>query len=183
MSLETRSQNVIADRDGDKLFPKWLLTPTDGNNLLPALLEAMVLTFAEASTKGDKAFEAYGSLIEYGTGASVVGEFSVGGVLKHFLENGDYDGVRVVDSNRAEAVSGFDIATRAAAVIEYLQGNIDRFEDLERTKPDAQSWRNQTGTVEPVDTLTRELLRDMKTAYIEVREAVRKATQQKKTVA
>ena len=183
MSLETRSQNVIADRDGDKLFPKWLLTPADGNNLLPALLEAMVLTFAEASTKGDKAFEAYGSLIEYGTGASVVGEFSVGGVLKHFLENGDYDGVRVVDSNRAEAVSGFDIATRAAAVIEYLQGNIDRFEDLERTKPDAQSWRNQTGTVEPVDTLTRELLRDMKTAYIEVREAVRKATQQKKTVA
>ena len=183
MSLETRSQNVIADRDGDKYFPKWLLTPVDGNNLLPALLESMVLTFADASTKGERAFEAYGALIEYGTGESVVGEFSVGGILKHYLENGDYDGVRVVDSNRAEAVRGSDVSSRAAAIIEYLQGNIERFEDLERTKPDAQSWRNQTGTVEPVDTLTRELLRDMKTAYVEVREAVRKVTQQRKTVA
>lgn len=183
MSLETRAQNRIADREGEKFFPKWLLTPVDGNNLLPGLLEAMVLTFADASTKGKHAFDAYACLIEYGTGASVVGEFSVGGVLKHFLEHGDYDGINIVDKDRAAAVSGYDISTRAAAIIEYLQANIDRFEDLERTKPSKESWRNQQGTVEPVDTLSRELLRDMKTGYIEVREAVRMATQQKKTVA
>lgn len=183
MSLETRKQNVIADRDGDKLFPQWLLTPVDGNNLLPALLEAMVLTFADASTMGKNAFNAYGALIEYGTGESNVGKYEVGGLLKHFLETGDYDGVRIVDSGRASAVEGFDISTRAAGILKYLQGNIDRFEELELTKPDPQSWRNQTGTVEPVDTLTRELLRDMKNAYVEVKEAVQKAAKQGSSVA
>ena len=184
MSLETRSQNVITDSDGDKKFPKWLLTPVDANNLLPALLESMVLTFADASTKGERAFDAYGALIEYGTGESVVGDFAVGGLLKHFLETGDYDGVRIVDENRAQLVKGDDIASRAAGIIEYLQGNIERFEELELTGPDPKSWRNQTGTVEPVDTLTRELLRDMKNAYVEVREAVKNSsTRQRRTVA
>ncbi len=182
MSLETRKQNVITDQDGEKFFPKHLLTPVDGNNLLAGLLEAMVLTFADATTRGKQAFEAYAALVEYGTGESVVGDFAVGGLLKHFLENGDYNGVRIVDQDRADAVSGHDLGSRAAGIIEYLQANIDRFEDLERTKPDPKSWRNQQGTVEPVDTLSRELLRDLKTGYLEVRDAVRKATQQKKTV-
>jgi hypothetical protein len=174
MSAEDRDQNVIADRDGDKQFPMWLLTPTDRNNLLPALLEAMVLTFAEVSTKGKDAFAAYESLIEYGTSQGLYGEFQIGGSLRHFLEMGDYDGVRIVDQIRADSVVGNDRYQRAEKIIEYLQRSIERFEDLERSGPDPKSWRNSDGTVQPIDTLTHELLPDLRNAYGQVLQAVRK---------
>lgn len=174
MSADDRDQNVIADRDGDKQFPKWLLTPTDRINLLPALLEAMVLTFAEVSTKGKGAFGAYASLIEYGTGQGLYGEFQVGGLFRHFLETGDYDGVRIVDQIRADFVAGSDRIERAEKILEYLQRNIERFEELERLGPDPQSWRNSDGTVQPMDTLTQELLPDLRNAYGQVLDAVRK---------
>jgi hypothetical protein len=174
MSADDRDQNVIADRDGDKQFPKWLLTPIDRINLLPALLEAMVLTFAEVSTKGKDAFAAYASLIEYGTGQGLYGEFQVGGLFRHFLETGDYDGVRIVDQIRADFVAGSDRFERAEKIIEYLQRNIERFEELERLGPDPQSWRNSDGTVQPIDTLTHELLPDLRNAYGQVLDAVRK---------
>ena len=174
MSAEDRDQNVIANRDGDKLFPKRLLTPTNRNNLLPALLEAMVLTFAEVSTKGRDAFAAYKSLIEYGVRDGFYGEFRVGGLLKHFIETGDYDGVRVVDQNRADFVAGDDRFERCAKIIEYLEHNIKRFENLGRSGPDPKSWRNSDGTVTPIDTLTHELLPDLMHAYAQVLDAVRK---------
>jgi hypothetical protein len=174
MSAEVQRQNVIADRDGDKFFPKHLLTLTDRNNLLPALLEAMVLTFAEVSTKGKDAFAAYESLIEYGTGQGLWVEFRVDGLFRHFLEAGDYDGVRIVDQIRADSVVGIDRYQRAEKIIEYLERNIQRFEDLERLGPDPQSWRNSDGTVQPIDTLTHELLPDLRNAYGQVLGAVRK---------
>jgi hypothetical protein len=173
MSAEVQRQNVIADRDGDKFFPKHLLTLTDRNNLLPALLEAMVLTFAEVSTKGKDAFAAYESLINYGTG-EYLDEIQVGGLVKHFIDTGDYDGVRIVDQDRANSVVGIDRYQRAEKIIEYLQRNIERFEDLERSGPDPQSWRNQIGDVNPIDTLSHELLTDLRNAYGQVLDAVRK---------
>ena len=174
MSAEVQRQNVIADRDGDKFFPKHLLTLTDRNNLLPALLEAMVLTFAEVSTKGKDAFAAYESLIKYGTGEGIFDEIQVGGLVEHFLDTGEYDGVRIVDQDRANSVVGIDRYQRAEKIIEYLQRNIERFEDLERSGPDPQSWRNQIGDMNPIDTLTHELLTDLRNAYGQVLDAVRK---------
>ncbi len=173
MSAEDREQNVIADRDGDKQFPKWLLTSTDQRNLLPALLESMVLAFADVPTKGLSAFEAYESLIAYGTGDGFYGEFRVGGLLEHFLETGDYDGVRVVDQTRADFVAGDDRFERSAKIIEYLQRNIERFKNLGYSGPDAKSWRNSDGTVTPIDTLTYELLPDLMRAYVQVLNAIR----------
>jgi hypothetical protein len=182
MSAEERDQNVIADRDGDKQFPKWLLTPTDRNNLFSALLEAMVLAFAEVSSKGKDAFAAYESLIEYGTGQGLWIDFRVNGLFRHFLETGNYDGVRIVDQGRADSVSGIDRFERAEKVIEYLQRNIERFEDLERLGPDPQSWRNSDGTVQPIDTLTHELLPDLRNAYGQVLDAVQKWLNQRDDV-
>jgi hypothetical protein len=172
MSAEERDQNVITDHGGDKQFPKWLLTATNRNNLLPVLLEAMVLSFADASTKGSSAFDAYKSLIEYGTGQGVYGKFRVGGLLRHFLETGDRDGIRIVDQARAEFVTSSNRVERAGKVIEYLQRNIERFEDLESSGPDQRSWRNAFGMVDPPDTLTHELLPDLRVAYGQVLEAV-----------
>ncbi len=173
MSRETQNQNVVADHDGDKLFPKYLLTPVDGNNLLPGLLEAMVLTFAEATAGSEHAFGAYGTLIEYGTNELGVGDFAVGGLLRHYLEFGDHNGVRIVDQDRANAVRGDNLSGRAERICEYLQRNIERFDDLERIVPDERSWRNSYGTVEPVDTLTFEILPQLQMAYKEVLDAVR----------
>lgn len=173
MTAEVHDQNVISDRDGEKLFPKWLLTSTDQRNLLPALLETMVLAFADVPAKGLNAFDAYESLIEYGTGEGFNGEFRVGGLLEHFIETGDHDGVRVVDQTRADVVAGADRFERAAKIIRYLQLNIERFENLGRSGPDPKSWRNSDGTVTPVDTLTYELLPDLMRAYVQVLEAVR----------
>jgi hypothetical protein len=173
MSREIQNQNVIADHDGDKLFPRYLLTPVDGNNLLPGLLEAMVLTFAEATTGGEQAFGAYATLIEYGTNELGVADFAVGGLLRHYLEFGDHNGIRIVDQDRADAVRGDNISSRAERICEYLERNIQRFDNLERVGPDERSWRNSIGEVEPVDTLTFEILPQLQKAYKEVLDAVR----------
>jgi hypothetical protein len=95
-------------------------------------------------------------------------------LVEHFLDTVDYDGVRIVDQDRANSVVGIDRYQRAEKIIEYLQRNIERFEDLERSGPDPQSWRNQIGDMNPIDTLTHELLTDLRNAYGQVLDAVRK---------
>jgi len=40
------------------------------------------------------------------------------------------------------------------------------------TPLDPKSWRDQSGKVDPVDTLTRELLHDLTMSYVLVRDAV-----------
>jgi hypothetical protein len=87
-----------------------------------------------------------------------------------------------VDQGRADSVSGIDRFERAEKVIEYLQRNIERFEDLERSGPDPQSWRNSDGTVQPFDTLTQELLPDLRNAYGQVLDAVQKWLNQRDDV-
>jgi hypothetical protein len=172
VSAEDRGQNVIATHEGDKFFPRWLLTPTDVRNFLPALLESMVLAFADVTTNERGAFGAYEALIEYGSGDSFYGDFQVSGLLKHFLETGEYDGIRIVDQGRAEFVSGDTVESRAEKVIEYLERNIQRFDELETSGPDSKSWRNSSGEVEPEDTLSHELLAEMRTAYEQVRDSI-----------
>lgn len=172
MSAEIEDQNVIAIHSGEVKFPKFLLTLTNKNNLLPALLESMVLAFGDIPTKGSAAFDAYRALVAYGTIDSSSGEFQVSGLLEHFLETGDHDGVRVVDQDRADLVAGTDSFQRAEKVIEYLRRNIERFESLNHSGPDPRSWRDFIGTVEPVDTLTYELLPELWRGYGQVLDAV-----------
>jgi hypothetical protein len=61
MTVEPKGQNQISTSAGIANFPKNLLTETDQNNILPVLLEAMILTFADAPIKGKSAFAAYGA--------------------------------------------------------------------------------------------------------------------------
>jgi hypothetical protein len=60
---------------------------------------------------------------------------------------------------------------RVANAIKYLDANIARFDAIETLPIDLRSWRNLVGTVEPVDTPTRELIHDLRKAYVQVREA------------
>jgi hypothetical protein len=77
MSMEIEGENKISTDAGVFAFPKNLLTETDQDNLLPALLEAMILSFADAPVKGKAAFHAYGALIEYGTGGGMAAGFEI----------------------------------------------------------------------------------------------------------
>ena len=164
-------QNKIATEKGVFNFPRNLLTETDKNNILPALLEAMVLTFAEAPTSGKAAFSAYGALIDYGTGGVMVAGFEIDGVTAHILKTGEYGNVEIVDDVRADSLLN-DPQGRIKHAIAYLDVNIERFDAIESRPMDPHSWRNQVGAVDPVDTLTRELLPDLRRAYVMVREAI-----------
>lgn len=178
MTAYPDKQNEISTEDGVLKFPL-LLTQTNASNVLPAILEAMIVTFGEASTRGKAAFDAYGALIKFGTGGGLVGDYEVGGILEHFLRegncgigNGPVGQIRTLDEARVRSVSGADMTERCDKVMHYLTENLNRLHKLEAAPIDPKSWRTQEGTVEPPDTLTLEILGDMKKAYFEVLQAV-----------
>jgi DNA-binding ferritin-like protein (Dps family) len=137
-------------------------------------MEAMVLTFAEAPTRGKSAFEAYGALIDYGTGGGMTKGYEVDGLLKQVLTTGSYDNVEIVDSDRADALKSTDASGRVENAINYLNACIELLEEINSKQLDPQSWRDVVGFVEPVETLTRELMSDMTKAYVDVRSAVQR---------
>jgi hypothetical protein len=175
MTALTNDQNQISTTKGVAKFPKNLLTSHDANNLLPALLEAMILAFGDAPTSGRSAFDAYGALIELGTGGGSVHGFSVDGLFEKILRDGDYGSVKILDNARSAAIVGSTLKERSDKVIDYLTANLDRFERIKNQSLDPKSWRNTVGTVDPVDVLTRELINDLLEAYTQVKSAVQDA--------
>jgi hypothetical protein len=167
-------QNKISTESGVFLFPKDLLSEYDTSNVLPALLEAMILTFGDAFTKGKSAFDAYRALVELGTGGGSVQGFAVDGLLENILKYGNYGSVKIVDQARADAIRGNSLEERVQKVEDYLTANLRRFESLDAEPLGPRSWRNISGSVEPVDTMTKEILNDLLLAYTEVLYAVRK---------
>jgi len=164
-------KNQISTKKGVFNFPENFLTETDENNVLPCLLEAMVLTFAEAPTRGKAAFEAYGALIDYGTGGGMTSSFKIDGIVEQILKTGDYGNITILDSNRGDSL-GASSAERAANARAFLDGGIQWFDELDATELDPRSWRNIVGSVNPVDTLSREILSDLRKGYVMVREAI-----------
>jgi hypothetical protein len=171
MTALPAGKNQISTKAGVLNFPPNFLTETDRNNVLPSLLESMVLVFGEAPTRGKAAFEAYGALVEYGSGGGMAAGFEVEGFAAQVLSTGDYDGVAVVDEARANALKN-DPNGRIANAIAYLDANIKHFDELDAKPLHPHSWRNQVGAVEPVDTMSRELLTDLRHGYVMVREAI-----------
>jgi hypothetical protein len=167
-------QNKISTESGVYLFPKDLLSEYDTSNVLPALLEAMILTFGDASTKGKSAFDAYRALVELGTGGGSVQGFTVDGLFNNILKDGNYGSATIVDQNRADAIQASTLDERVQKVEAYLTANLQRFDSLDAAPMDTRSWRNINGSVNPVDTMTKEMLKDFRHAYTEVLDAVRK---------
>jgi len=170
VTAEPSEQNQISTKDGIYNFPRHLLTETDDENVLPVLLEAMILAFAEASVVGKDAFNAYGALIEYGTGGGQTAGFEISGEVARILLSGDYGSTKILDRARASALFSAT-GSPATTALKYLERNIEHFEILDAKPLNARSWRNKTGSVDPVETLTRELLVDLRKAYIQVKEA------------
>jgi hypothetical protein len=177
ITAEPQGENRISTSAGVSGFPKNLLTETDRSNILPALLEAMILAFADAPVKGKRAFDAYSALIEYGTGGGMAAGFEIAGEAAQILTTGDYGNIQILDQMRANALAS-DPQGRIAHAINYLDANIARYDLIEALPVDPRSWRNHVGTVEPVDTLTRELIDDLRKAYVQVKEALIRFDQQ-----
>lgn len=176
MTALPKGQNQISTRNGVHNFPPNLLTETNGNNILPVLLEAMILTFADASTVGKSAFAAYGALIDYGTGGGQADAFEVDGVLAEILSSGDYGALKIVDQRRADALRN-DPAGRMKNALAYLDQNIKHFDMIDAQPLHPHSWKDIVGSIDPVDTLTRELLNCSRTSYVVVREALERYEQ------
>jgi len=170
-SASVEEPNRIVDKNGVHTFPKYLLTKTNGDNVLPALLESMVLTFADAPIKGKHAFDAYGALISYGVGGGLSDRYTLPSIFVDFLVTGQHT-LEVVDPNRAAKVSSTDYYERKAAIISYLDGYIEMLHEVSARPLSRTHWRENIGAVDPTDTLLLELMDDLLKGYVEVRTAV-----------
>lgn len=184
MTADTESVNRIVSDEGIYEFPRWLLTATNQANILPALLESMVLTFAEAPTRGKAAFYAYKAMIDLGHGGQTHSEFSAKGDLKDYLLTGKLHLVGV-DSVRTEKISQLGSTPERTQVISsYLQANLDRFLAVKKAPLGNHHWRDAVGAVDPIDTISLEMIDDLIKGYQEVLDAVLKvATEQTADIA
>jgi hypothetical protein len=162
--------NQISTIKGVYNFPKHFLTETDAPNVLPCLLESMILAFADAPTRGKAAFDAYGALIDYGTGGGTTSGFKIDGVVEQILRTGDYRNISIVDQSRASTLGGSP-AERIANAKEYLNRVIGYYDELDVAPLDPMSWRSNVGSVEPPSVMSRELLNCSRRAYLMVRDA------------
>jgi hypothetical protein len=168
MSLGDQESCQISGTDGVFQFPRSLLTLTSRNNVLPALLESMILTYADIDEKGTGAFSAYRTLIEFGWNHSdVEGEYEFPDFVNEILLMADYGKIQIQDESRSSRFLN-DYESRFDAAKDYLRANLDRFEKLGSEAPSMRGWRNSIGTVDPEDTLTIELLPDLLSAYWQV---------------
>ena len=163
--------NCIINHNGVHEFPRYLLTATNRNNVLPALLESMVLTFADVPTKGKAAFNAYGALINYGMGGGSVNQFELPNEMVSFLNDNEfvYD---VVDDIRRERIMTDDFLQRKGNVLRDLDGYLSNLQRLNDQPPSKTYWRNRSGAVHPTDTLLLELMSDLQRGFTDVRIAV-----------
>jgi hypothetical protein len=172
MTADPEITNQIVGLDGIHSFPKWLLTSTNQANILPALLESMILTFADVPARGKGAFDAYRTMIDLGCGGQTQREFTASGELKEYLSTGQLLR-KQIDERRAEALRGtFSTEERRAAILRYLDPNLNRFEQLLNQPRQNSHWRDNSGFVDPPDTLSLEILPDLRRGYTEVRNAV-----------
>jgi hypothetical protein len=173
MTGHVDSQNKIISKTGTHPFPKWMLTATDEMNLLPALLEAMVLTFGDAPTKGKAAFNAYGALLDLGSGGPTHESFDILGDFKEFLEGRDLP-LTPLDAFVVENLPSLQTAPeRKEFVLGYLETKIEDYKKIAAAPLVDSHWRSDVGKVEPANTLSLELMDDLLRGFTQVADAVK----------
>jgi len=99
---------------------------------------------------------------------------SLAGETARILSTGDYGNTQILDIARSNALSAGS-GDRITEAINYINKNIARFDGLDAMPLDVRSWRNLVGSVEPVDTMTRELMGDLRKAYVQVKDALERS--------
>ena len=166
----TVSVKVSAEK-GVLEFPYPLLTQVTEFNILPALLEAFVLTFGAVSTQGETAFLPYKRLYELGSGVGAGVTFTATGELKDFIETGTTQ-LAVVDNASRKLFIADTQEDRCSKMITNLDANLRRFKVLKETPFTGQEQRSSIGIVAPEDTLCHEIINDLIRCYGEVKAAV-----------
>lgn len=118
-----------------------------GTEVLPALLESHVQCYAEVSTKGLAAFEAYRRLFKLGDKGLALGDDrDYLDDVKELLSGCDLS-YRCLDLGRASelAAVGNDINERRKAILAYLARNISYFERLEGADLTGRECRTESG--------------------------------------
>jgi len=175
VTADTSKTNRIAGIENECDFPKWMLTPVDVGNLLPALLEAFPLCFGETPTKGKEAFAPYRELIDLGMSSDLASEnFVLFGDCLDFINTGNLNR-KPVDELQADSMRADTASERQNNFTEYLKENIARYEELAKRPLDNKHWREKHGSVTPQDTVSLELMRDILDSYNVVLKSVETA--------
>lgn len=170
-TANSEGDNQVSTTAGVFSFPRLLLTKSDRDDLLPRLLEAMILAFADVPLRGSAAFAAYGALVDYGTGGGLIQGFEVDNIFADVLRTGEYSGLTILDHAQAERLSGATLE-RIETALRYTQVSLARLDRLASQPLDSRSWRNSDGSLEPAETMTRELEYELIRGLTEVQEAL-----------
>ena len=164
------SQKVrVTGTSGPLEFPFPLLTDVSSNNILPALLEAFGLCFAKVAQQQLSVFDAYKRLYELGESTGSI--YVLAEEAETFIRTGtaSHSPMDVERHDRARADTEGE---RSEKLQQYLRTNITRYEALKVQPFTGQETRDLYGSVKPEDTLSRELVDDLKNAYDEVLNAL-----------
>jgi hypothetical protein len=163
---------VISGEDGvEHRFPESLLTATSVEHLLPALLESFVLCFGDVATRGERAFDAYSQL--FNLGDKVGPKFVVRNELLKFVQDGQISDKRVVDRGRADSMMNEDRLERVKNLVDLLEANIDRYDELDNYPFTGLEHRSVGGELEIEQVMSLELLDDLRNGYKDVLSAIR----------
>lgn len=164
----TRPVSLTSTR-GPLRFPFPLLTEVTPDNILPALLESFALCFGSVAVEHQRAFDAYDRLFRLGEGTGHL--YTLHEEAETFLREGVLP-FTAEDPVRHERARGATEEERSQKLREYIETNIRRYEQLEERQFTGQEWRDKVGAVSPPDTMTIELIEDLKSAYHEVLNAL-----------
>jgi|TARA_B100000315_G_scaffold234148_1_gene247912 hypothetical protein len=157
------SQKVrITGTSGPLEFPFPLLTDVSSDNILPALLEAFGLCFGTVAVQQLNAFDAYERLYKLGESTGKI--YVLAEEAETFLRTGVLP-FSPEDSERHERAKADTDQERSAKLQEYMKANIQRYETLQSQSFTGAETRDRFGSVDPEDTLSRELVNDLKNAY------------------
>jgi hypothetical protein len=166
---------TVSTDKGPLEFPSPLLTQVGQDNILPALLEAFVLTFGSVPTIGEAAFKPYKRLYELGSGLGAGVVFTATGEFKEFIETGSTT-IIPVDQARRKSFAADSKEARCKKMIENLDIILRRYMVIRETPFTGQETRSATGNVVPEDTLSHEIINDLIRCYGEVKGAIEVAS-------
>ena len=84
----------------------------------------------------------------------------------------------VVDSNRQEKIVANDFLQRKENVLRYFDLYLSNLKRLDEQPQLKTYWRDNSGSVDPTDTLLLELMSDLRRGYTDVRTAVHNHSQE-----
>jgi hypothetical protein len=169
ITVDPSNKVRITGTTGPLEFPFPLLTDVSSENILPALLEAFGLCFGQVSVEGVAAFDAYARL--YHLGESTGQTYGLHDEADTFLSTGvlPFAPEDAARHQRAKAETEED---RSANLHKYIEDNIRVYDTLQSRPFTGAETRDRFGSVNPEDTLSQELVDDLKSAYEDVRDAL-----------